>query len=1288
MSQTIDKKIVEMQFENAKFEANVGHTLSSLDKLKKSLSFEGLGKGFANINAEAKKVTLSSISDAADHVANRFSIMGVVAITTLVNIVNSAIQTGTRLAKALTIDPIKTGLDEYEIKLNSIQTILANTQKEGTTLDIVTDALNQLNDYSDKTIYNFQQMTRNVGTFTAAGVKLDVSVAAIKGIANLAAVSGSNAEQASTAMYQLSQALASGTVKLMDWNSVVNAGMGGQVFQEALKETARLHGVAIDQMIEEEGSFRETLQKGWLTSEVLTETLQKFTGDLNEDQLRTMGYTQDQIASIIKMGQTANDAATKVKTFSQLFDTLREAAQSGWAQTWEIIIGDFEEAKSFLTELNNWFGSILGASADARNKVLQGWKDLGGRTEMIKAFQNALNSIVAIVNPIKEAFREVFPPVTAQRLFEITKGVAELTERFKMALEKTDVVKRVFKGIFALFDIGRMAVVEIAKALFGLSGSVGSIGSNIGEFAAKIGDFVVDLRDGAKESNFFGKALETIKKIITPVAKGIASFFAAIIGGFSFLKKVNVADAFSSFEGLAQRISPINKISKLIGNLGIFIGTFVKKFGPPFIKFLGDSVDFLSNFVEKATEVIEKIDLKNLIAIASGGIFAAILLEIKKFVGKGGDILESIAGIFDGVKESLTVWQTSLKSDILLKIAAAIGIIALSLLALSTIDQEKLVGALAAITVSFGELVGALLILTKQTFEFGKLTVITLGLIGISTALLIFSGAAKQFQNIDMKALFSMALALGILGLAIKAMPTKVIEAGLELLVIAEALVILSKALNSLGGLSLEQIGNAVIAIAGSLLVLSVGLAAMSGSISGSLALGAAAVGLLLLAPALKSLGSMSWEAIGKGILVIAGVITVLGIAGAVMTPVVPTLVALAVAIGLIGVAALAAGVGMLAFSTGLAALAAIGTIGIGTLTLLITAMLTLLPLFATQLGNALTNFIVAISENTVEIQGAMLKMILSLLDAFSQAIPKLVDTISLFILQLIFALRKSFPSIIQAGYDLIATFLKAIRDNIDKIVPIAIDIVIKYINAVKQKLPALAQAGFELIIGFIDAMAQAAEKNIPTLMLSLNKLGVAIVKGVVKGILDSRSNVINEIKNLALNILQTFKETLGISSPAKEMYDASKFITLGISKSIKDNANIAYSQIKEFGKGIISNFSSAISGISDSINSEIDLAPTIRPVIDLTDIENGGSQIDNIFGGKKLNLAVSSIKASNISTGGQTASDSSSTDQGKQPPTISYTQINNSPKALSRIEIYRQTKNQLSIGKDLVGAQ
>ena len=372
MSREVDQRVVEMQFNNAQFERNTKQSINTIERLKASLNFDGVSNSFAGITKAAKNVNLEPVSDGANEVYYRFKALDVVAGTVLSNITTKAMTLGWTLAKALTIDPMKTGLAEYETQINSVQTILANTQKEGTNLAQVNAALDELNRYADMTIYNFTEMTRNIGTFTAAGVKLDTSVQAIKGIANLAAVSGSTSQQASTAMYQLSQALAAGTVKLMDWNSVVNAGMGGQVFQDALKETARVHGVAIDEMIAKEGSFRETLQYGWLTASILTETLAKFTGDLSEEELRAIGYTEDQIAAIIKMGETANDAATKVKTFTQLIDTLKEAVQSGWTQSWEYIIGDFEEAKELWTEISDRLQAVIGQSAEARNALLQG----------------------------------------------------------------------------------------------------------------------------------------------------------------------------------------------------------------------------------------------------------------------------------------------------------------------------------------------------------------------------------------------------------------------------------------------------------------------------------------------------------------------------------------------------------------------------------------------------------------------------------------------------------------------------------------------------------------------------------------------------------------------------------------------------------------------------------------------------------------------------------------------------------------------------------------------------
>ena len=491
MSKTIDEKVVEMRFDNKQFESNVATSMSTLEKLKKSLKLDGVSKGLEKINSAAKSNNLESLGNAANTVGLRFNAMYTIADQALRNITTRVQHTAESMVKALTIDPIMSGFKEYETQINAVQTIMANTSSKGTTLDQVNAALDELNKYADLTIYNFTEMTRNIGTFTAAGIDLDTSVSAIQGIANLAAVSGSTSQQASTAMYQLSQALASGTVKLMDWNSVVNAGMGGQVFQDALKETARVHGIAIDKMIEEQGSFRETLSEGWITSEILTETLEKFTMAAEEgseqwekykQSLMDTGYTEAQAESILKMANTATDAATKVKTFTQLWDTLKEAAQSGWTQTWEYIIGDFEEAKAFLTELHGFFSGIIEESASRRNNLIgevfsSNWEKLIGKIneagvetsqfedsirkvvgdndldsliEKYGSIQKAAEEGAISSNTLKKALDGIGSTEAGTKISDFVDGLKEI----KRALERGDVGEDVKKLQTALKELG------------------------------------------------------------------------------------------------------------------------------------------------------------------------------------------------------------------------------------------------------------------------------------------------------------------------------------------------------------------------------------------------------------------------------------------------------------------------------------------------------------------------------------------------------------------------------------------------------------------------------------------------------------------------------------------------------------------------------------------------------------------------------------------------------------------------------------------------------------------
>ena len=1419
MTASIDKKIVEMVFENAGFEQKVGESVSAIDKLKQSLQFRDSARGFADINAAAGRVDLGAIASGVESISQRFSAMGIIAMTVLANITSAAYNAASGIAKALVIDPIRTGLEEYETKLNSVQTILANTQKEGTNLDIVTEALNELNTYADKTIYNFREMTRNIGTFTAAGVKLDTSVSAIKGIANLAAISGSNSQQASTAMYQLSQALSSGTVKLMDWNSVVNAGMGGQVFQDAIMETAKLHGVAIDQMIEEEGSFRETLQRGWFTSEILTDTLAKFTGDLNEDQLRTMGYTEEQIAGIIKMGQTANDAATKVKTFTQLFDTLKEAAQSGWAQTWELIIGDFNEAKDFLSQFNDWFGGILGAAADTRNTLLQGWKDLGGRTQLLEAFQNILNSIVTILNPLRDGMREIFPRQTSEGLFALTQGLVAFTKGLIASQPIIDNVKRISRGFFAALDIGRMFVSALAEQLLLLIKSFSSTGATIFDSVGDLGDWIVELRNSIKESGTFIEFFSKLAASIRPVITGVVDFFGLLLGGFKDTEKIGSAkEAIESFFGsVNERLASFGKVGKLLQNILGFITKLAQKAGPILSAVALKLGDIMSGIFESLTAKLENWDTGKVIDIINKGltggllvaltsfvtgakkltntdnIFGGILGSIKSFIESGGSIFGNVSGILNTVKETLESYQKNLKADTLLKISGAIALLVVSIIALTLIDPKKLAAATGAITAMFAGLIFTLNAFDKAGFGGAKMVTMVAALLGISAAVALLSTSVLLLSTLDPVGAAQGVLAVGSLLALLVLFKTYAGAGGFAgmatgMLALSVGLIGLSFAIRSLGSIDPEKLALGLLGMAGALTIVGVAMQVMSSNITGAGALLLAAGAILILAMAFKAMENLSLEQVGVALLAIAGVFTVLGLAGLILAPVIPTIGLLALSILAIGVAVLAVGAGIglfaagiAALATGIVALAGITAVGMAAISLVVTGLATLLPMLATHAAKALDAFIEQMAKTAPNIALSLLTIAVAILDGLATLLPKVVTVILDFLTTILTSIKEKLPEIQQTGYDILIGIMQGVRDNIGQVIDLSTEIATEFIDGLARQLPAIADSGWNLIISYVDAMRDGVQDNLPRLMSSIRELGLAIVEGVLTGIRDGTGTAVDAIRGLGQILIDTFKNLLGIRSPSSVFIDLARQIIDGLIQGLKDNLQLAInvmttlattliSKVKdraidfynagrdlvtglangikdyigtavanaqamaqnvltgistifdehspsrktfESGKNVVlglangilkyastavgageqlgdqtlSGFNAIVSKISDAVNSNLDFQPTIAPVMDMTDILRGGKLIDGLFSDpKRLNVSTDAAIASRISAN-QTTPATDTVEGGQTTANnISLVQNNYSPVALSRYEIYRQTRNQLLQVKGLEG--
>lgn len=992
---SIDERIVKMSFDNSSFEKGVSQTIKSLEKLNEVLKATGnvdavnnisksmkdiktqlntldfnalnkievkesiwkktgnalstvgksLGDLITNINigksiGELGSYFSNSVSGAkgldktVESITSRFSTLGVIGVTALANITNRVVNLGTNMLKSLTIAPLTTGFSEYELKMNSISTILANTADDGETLESVSAALNELNEYADQTIYNFAQMTDNIGKFTAAGVGLDDSVAAIKGMSNLAAFFGVDATRAAGAMYQMSQALAAGKVQLMDWRSLINAGMSGEAFQKALIRTSEVMGTGAEKMIKKYGSFNESLTKGeWLTADVMIETLKQISGAYKESELRTKGYSATQAKAIVDMAKAADKSATEVRTVTGMFDAMKESVQSGWAISWEHIIGNKEQATETLTAIKDAFESILGPSTEARNKMLEFWNQNGGRDAVIKGLTNVFQSLGKIMGSIGDAWKDVFPPMTGEKLVELSNKFKDFTEKLKVSDSTVKKIKDTFKGVFNIFKTIGSAVSSVIKAFSPLTNVFPAIGNAVLSVTSAIGNFATSLSDALAQSKVFDKianiikgAFEGIGNIFTNVSKGFDEFFS-YIGDLDFSKAFGFIG--KGLDGIGEILKPV------MSGIGKALST----------------IDFDTIMTAMRTGTFLQV-LKTLKGTFEevGGIAETAKGAFKSFSGIGKNIKETL----NAAREALESWQKNLQTETLLKIAGAVAVLAASLILISTIDGVKLVTALGGMAAIMTELSLAYIAMMKyggvgSWFSKG----IGGSLLAIASSVLILAAALKILSGLDAGEMFTgiigVLTALGALALGVKVLNSaggNLKQSAASLIIFGVAMMSMAGALKLLGSIDSETLGNGLVAmfgvltelalflaaakygdlgistsvgmlvLSGALLVLSqavkqfaqldptailTGLAAI-GAMLGEIAIFSALAGsgvkmiliaagltvmsvaILALSGAMKAMGSLKWDTIGRGLTSMAGALLILGTATALIS--------------------------------------------------------------------------------------------------------------------------------------------------------------------------------------------------------------------------------------------------------------------------------------------------------------------------------------------------------------------------------------------------------------------
>ena len=626
---SVDDRIVNMKFNNSQFGQGVDKTKRDLTGLEKTIQNTGKSKG------------MTQLAQGADAARVKFSALQVAGVTALGTIVAKATAAGLSLVKKLTIQPIMDGFREYTTNLESIQTIMANT---GKSVDVVNKYLGELNEYSDQTIYNFSQMAKNIGTFTAAGVELDTATSAIKGISNLAALSGSNSQQASTAMYQLSQAIAAGKVGLMDWNSVVNAGMGGKVFKNALAQTAVAMGdlsagaVKVGTDVEIMGqSFRNSIsaaagQESWLSSEVLVATLSQLDGRFSRARMAAEGFTtakmQDNIIekerqklvkqgivysdkefeAMVKKADAAYAAATQIKTGTQLLNVLQESIGSMWAQAFQIILGDFEQSKELWGNVGDVVLGIVDKISGGFLGALRIWEQRGGRMKVIDGLANVFGSLVDIFGAIAKGFDDAFPDSKVSLLNRMSKAFFSFSEALVPSKDTLKDIQTIAEAVFSVLHFGFTIVKGVAKGLSAFFGALFSstegARGGILSMVASIAEVIIAVEDwltsGSKITRFLKGIGEVAGSALSPIIAGIGL----------------VVDAFASLlsgEGLGGAKEALDRAGDVFGNFFGGIVSGLDNITSPFDGLKSDIADLAAKAAgpfQGLLDVLDRVRLK------------------------------------------------------------------------------------------------------------------------------------------------------------------------------------------------------------------------------------------------------------------------------------------------------------------------------------------------------------------------------------------------------------------------------------------------------------------------------------------------------------------------------------------------------------------------------------------------------------------------------------------------------------------------------------------------------
>lgn len=689
MSQEVDERVVEMRFDNAQFEKNVHQTMQSLEKLNDSLRLDGAEKGFEKIGDASAKVDFDEMQGALDDLSGKFSAVEVMGVAALSHITRQAIDTGERLVKSLSLDQVTSGWSKYAQKTASVQTIMNAT---GKSIAKVNGYLSKLMWFSDETSYSFTDMTQSLGQLTASGGDIEKVIPMIMGMANATAYAGKGASEFSRVIYNLNQSYSQGYLSLMDWKSVELAGVATAELKKQIIET----GVALGKIKEGAvtvGTFSSTLSKKWADKEVMETAFGKF-AEFSEAVKKMVDANPGMLASQAidaladkydEVTVKAFKAAQEAKSFSEAVDATKDAVSSGWMETFDILFGNYEEAKGFWSDLAEEFWNMFAGGAAGRNNWLksafdsgldqllgtEGFGDAGDNYTSI--LQKALvNQGLLSEEGIEEAgsFQKALEEsgVTAQQLYEVLGEAAEhYHQRAAMSDEelnklgfdrdKVDALANAYGSLAEQIQNGSVNLDDLAGKMNQLSGrehffnGILNVLEGINSVLSPIRDGFGDvfMTDGSPLYNFLKGFDELTGKMALSeeTAEKVQKVFTGVFRVLSIGLKGVKAVGKTAFMILGKLLDLLSPMGDLLLNIGSCIGNLLtwvdESLGQA--ESLSDVLGILVGAVAALVSPIADV-VKGVKALVRGG----SMEDAKKQFGAFGTVVDAVGSVLDKFK--------------------------------------------------------------------------------------------------------------------------------------------------------------------------------------------------------------------------------------------------------------------------------------------------------------------------------------------------------------------------------------------------------------------------------------------------------------------------------------------------------------------------------------------------------------------------------------------------------------------------------------------------------------